>query len=279
MSEEKKKPFLVIAHPKRNDYVPHWLHQATLEAMTKPCPYCHIYEGHIFDIGKSRQRLTEVFLSMPEATHLLFVDDDIIIPIRDSLMYMWDFMEKTGESIVSGLFYRRTPPQYPLLIACEEIEGKIHFNFPCGMTAPRNKLVKVGATGGGLLLIKREVFEKVEPPWFVYGDEELTNKQSVHNKATAGDELAGEDIYFSLKARKVGYKIWVDTRADLIHYVPGFIGNPELINSLLQLQSVSLPRQLAEIRKEYLDRGKARDERTEYDGQIELKQNGVETRH
>jgi len=186
---------------------------------------------------------------MPEATHLLFVDDDIIIPLKDSLVNMWNFLEKNNEYIVSGLFYRKSPPHYPLLIACEEIDGKIRFGFPCGMNPPVNKVCRVGATGGGLLLIKREVFEKVESPWWVWGDSEMTKKQAIFEEDSPYNEWTGEDIYFSLKARAAGFSIWVDTRADLLHYVPQFIGNQKLVK-LVMPEMTTCDAQIQRIRAE-----------------------------
>jgi hypothetical protein len=80
--------FLVIAHSYRTETVAHWLHSATLEALEKPCKFAHVYEGHVFDLGASRTSLAKIALSLPETTHILFVDDDIIIPDPKSLLHV-----------------------------------------------------------------------------------------------------------------------------------------------------------------------------------------------
>jgi len=236
---------IVIGHCKRTEHVPHWQHQATMAALKKPCLSMDIYESHIFDIGASRQAIAESFLSFPEATHLLFVDDDITIPDSDSLVRMFNFLEKNNESIVSGLYYNKTPPHHPLIMACEETETELRFAFPyAGKEPPRNHVIKVGAVPCGFLLIKRQVFEKIPKPWFVYGDPELARKQLLKRGAPPG-----EDIYFSLKARKHGFNLWVDTRADLLHYVPTFVGRKEVVDSIFTTKTEALSQAKAELLK------------------------------
>ena len=218
---------LGIGHNKRSDIVPHWLHQATLATLKMPCQHVDIWESHIFDIGNSRQQVAEIFLKIPGLTHILFVDDDIAVGNSDALNIMFKFLEEDKQYIVSGLYYRRQKPHYPLIMACEEKEDIIMFGFPYGETAPENSIIKVGAVPAGFLLVKREVFEKIPKPWFVYGDPELTRKQAKKGAPP------GEDIYFSLKARKCGFELFVDTRVDLIHYCPEWVGKKEVINKLL----------------------------------------------
>jgi GT2 family glycosyltransferase len=226
--------------------VPHYLHQATLTSMRVPCQTADIWEAHIFDVGKSRQSIVETFLSVPEATHLLFVDDDIIIPNRDSLVGMFQFLEKNHEFIVSGLYYARPTPHYPLILILEERKGKFAFGFPFAENpVPKNSLVKVGALPAGFLLIKREVFEKIESPWFVYHDAELAKKSDSITPV-------GEDVYFSWKARKAGFKLWVDTRADLLHYVPSFVGSKEAL-AYVDMKLINPLREAEVMRKEYLE--------------------------
>jgi hypothetical protein len=214
-----------------------------MAVLKKPCLSLDMYESHIFDIGDSRQSLAESFLSIPEATHLLFVDDDITVPNPDSLTGMFQFLDKYHEHVVSGLYYRKQPPHHPLIMACEEKEDRLLFSFPyADKEPPVNQLIKVGAVPCGFLVIKREVFEKIPKPWFVYGDPELSRKQL----AKAGAP-PGEDIYFSLKARKAGFNLYVDCRADLLHYVPSFVGRKMLVDSVFNSMGDELGRVKDEI--------------------------------
>jgi GT2 family glycosyltransferase len=218
-----------------------------------------MYETHLFDIGHSRNKLAELFMQVPEATHILYVDDDIIVPQRGALINMFGFLEKNNESIVSGLYRQKYPPHTPLIMMMVERDGKLLFSLPYkDKEAPLDKegkgmIFRVGAVPAGFLLIKREVFEKIPPPWFVYDAPEL--------KPLALPEFQrqeiGEDIYFSWKARKHGYKLWVDGRADLIHYCPEFVGRKEIVEKTIHDEN--LVGEVADLRQNYLDSLKKKD--------------------
>jgi GT2 family glycosyltransferase len=255
-----KENFLVIAHSLRTDHVPHWLHPATMEAMHKPCLYANIYESHIFDIGNSRTQLVKMALKFPETTHILFVDDDIIIPDPKSLDKMFNFLEINNQYIVSGLYYNKNPPNWPIIFDLTTRNGKMVFQVPYyGKEPPKDIVREVSAVPLGFCLIKREVFESIKEPWFIFNDPELDSKFT-HNE---GDPIIiGEDIYLSVKAKDAGYRMWVDCRIDLLHYVPHFVGRPELVSSykgkgLVRSQNDNYQR----VRKE-LDELKAQHVRT-----------------
>jgi hypothetical protein len=75
--------------------------------------------------------------------------------------------------------------------------------------------MKVDYLGTGSILIAREVFEKIEPPWFqiVYGIE-----------ANWADEWPGEDIGFSEKCKAAGVNLYVDTTTSSPHIGDRLIG-------------------------------------------------------
>ena len=58
-------------------------------------------------------------------------------------------------------------------------------------------LERVTSIGCGVMMVKREVFEKTPRPWFWF--EQLP-----------GDKLLGEDVYFCIKAHDAGFETWVD---------------------------------------------------------------------
>jgi hypothetical protein len=57
---------------------------------------------------------------------------------------------------------------------------------------------EVGSIGMGVMLIKRNVFEKLTEPWF----------ETPWRTDARG--YIGEDIFFCRKAQDAGYKIWID---------------------------------------------------------------------
>ena len=70
------------------------------------------------------------------------------------------------------------------------------------------KLFEVLAIGTGVALIKMEVFETIEKPWF---------KFNIHDE---GYMIEGEDAWFCAQARKKRFRIWCDGSLKI-----GHIGN------------------------------------------------------
>jgi len=243
-----------VVHCKRTEAVPHWRHQATMATMKYPCPTVEFWESHNFDIGAARSKATEILLSsFPEITYILHVDDDLATGNRNALAGMLYFLKARGEAIISALYYNKFPSQHrcptcgvakhdPLIMSIIEKDGRLYFGFPFrGKTPELGVVYEVTAVPAGFLLVKREVFEKLQKPWFVYNDPELLTKFNM--------DRVGEDMYFSVKARQAGYKLWVDTRAEFIHYSHAWIGRAELVREV----EVGDDKPLAMMRAEYFD--------------------------
>ena len=58
-------------------------------------------------------------------------------------------------------------------------------------------LEQVTAIGCGVMMVKKEVFEKTPRPWFWF-------------EMIPGEKLLGEDVYFCIKAHDAGFDTWVD---------------------------------------------------------------------
>lgn len=120
-----------------------------------------------------------------KATHVLFIDDDMIVP-PDGLLRLLAH----NEPLVGGLYFGRQPPHLP--IAYRYVED--------GQWIPVTKygrgLQEVDAIGFGFMLVAVEVLRKMERPWFEFSDK------------------MGEDMYFCEQAKKLGYTILLD--GDLI---------------------------------------------------------------
>lgn len=72
------------------------------------------------------------------------------------------------------------------------------------------KPFRVNAVGTGIMLIKTEILDKIEQPWFSF----FTVK---YRKAV---EVLGEDIAFCLKCMAAGIEVWVDPTMDIGHCKP-----------------------------------------------------------
>ena len=133
-------------------------------------------------------------------THLLFIDSDTIPPA--------DVLERLlahDKDIISGLtpivHYDRENQAWGTLDNCFTHEDKDKDGQTRTHAVKRNTgLHKIWRCGTSCLLIKREVFEKLQKPYFKFEfDEELTKP------------VRSEDLYFCDKAKEAGFEIWCDS--------------------------------------------------------------------
>ncbi len=152
----------------------------------------------------ARERLAESALEIG-ADYLFMVDDDMMAP--PDLFYK---LVKHDKDIIAPLAFTRNPDHKPVIY--ETIEGYDKgIGTKYGLTRfvlnyPKNQLVECDAVGFGAVLIKTEVFRRMPKPWFF------------------GMESTGEDITLCLKARKLGFSVWMDTSVKL-----GHLGAPTII--------------------------------------------------
>lgn len=123
--------------------------------------------------------------------YLFSVDSDIVLP-SDCLRKMIEH----DKDIITGVYIQRIPNTHTIEvygvtptggmahIPYEEIEGA--------------GLVEVAGCGFGCVLVKRDVLVGIEYPHFVY-------QSAIDHKDTVS-----EDVYFCMKARDNGFRVWVD---------------------------------------------------------------------
>lgn len=134
-----------------------------------------------------------------DATHLFMTEMDMVLPI--------DVIPKLvalDKPIASGLYFLRGGEGQPCLYAPAPVTPVLNKypHTPIGIfpTETPFKIAKAGGCAGlGCVLIKREVFEAIEDPWF-----DLKEK----NPRTL--EGYGSDMYFYTKVREAGFEVWVD---------------------------------------------------------------------
>lgn len=174
-------------------------------------------------IAEARNQLVDIFMSHPEyqgATHLLMFDTDHVIP-ANTLEALVKCATRNDIAMLGALCFVGRPDgrQYPTIYrAYNEGDNNEYLAIEPVDEYPENELVKVGATGGGCILIRRDVFarmltqfgrlangQKNPYPWFQEG---LT---TMHGKAL------GEDIAFCRKAMLMGIDMYVHTGVKLGH--------------------------------------------------------------
>ena len=131
-------------------------------------------------------------------THLLWLDDDHVFN-PDLALYL---ARNQHLDMVSALYYARIGKHIPVAYVKDDTDDKYR-HFPL-IQAP-DGLAEVDAVGFGALLMRLDVLEGMEYPFFSF-------------------DRCGEDIYFCVKAKEKGFKVWLDGS-----YRLGHIGEPGIV--------------------------------------------------
>lgn len=174
----------------------------SLMAMDRP-NFTYLETARGGDLAEKRELQVELGLRLG-CTHIVLLDADMVYP-QSVINDLFGVLNK-GADMSGGLCYRGYEPYNPLIWhPTEERQLKVFTDYKFG------DLVDAGATGAACLLIKKEVFEKVERPWFRIQEEETTDS----GRTTV--IRRGEDTYFCRKATKAGFKLKIMTDYDIGH--------------------------------------------------------------
>lgn len=121
-----------------------------------------------------------------DCTHIWFSDDDMAYP-PDALKRLLAH----GKDIVGAAYSVRQVPKAYVIEYAESVRSDEELD-------KQTELFKCNALGGGMLLIKTEVFEKVPQPHFGY------------KWTPEGAVKMSNDWFFCEKARQAGFEIWCD---------------------------------------------------------------------
>lgn len=153
--------------------------------------YCFYANSLVYE---SRNQLSLMAINK-NAEYLLMIDSDMTFP-RDALT-KYLAMDK---DIVCGLYMTRRKPYIP--VAYSKVYPRTLLKEPGHKAIDELTSQYVDGAGMGFCLIKTEVLRKV---WKRYKSPFEPIKG------------LGEDLSFFYKARKLGYKVWLDTTIDLGH--------------------------------------------------------------
>lgn len=196
-----KNVFIAVSHT--FDYITTTFFDVMLSMETQ---YSYsLTRSNMLPLDRNRTELVSRALEDKSVTHILFIDTDIVPTDRKFL----DIMMSYDLPIVGLLCTKKVPPYEPILVKKDAPEEEkfngFWINYPKG-------LVEVDAIGTGCLLVKREVFEKMNKPYFLF--------RSFYEK----NLYQSEDVYFMQSARNLGYKAYVDTNTTCVHYGPSGFG-------------------------------------------------------
>lgn len=157
-------------------------------------------------------------------THVLMLDADHQHQQHITQLLARHVLEDPSRLVVGGLNFRRGEPYDP----CAYLRGEDGKLYP--PTEWERGLVEVDAIGTGSLLISREVFERIEPPWF-FND---------YSKVME-DHWPGEDMGFSKKCNEAGIKLYVDTTLTSPHMIDAVVDETAYREFLGDHQHTAVP--------------------------------------
>lgn len=142
----------------------------------------------IFD---QREKLAQEALK-EGADYILWIDADMRFP-KDTIARLL----KHNKPIVG---VNATTRSIPVRATAKNLEidfEKKENHWKPVSSKGKTGLEQVTSIGCGVMMVKREVFEKTPQPWFWF-------------EILPGDKLLGEDVYFCVKAHDSGFGTWVD---------------------------------------------------------------------
>lgn len=144
-----------------------------------------------------RNNMARVLLENAGFTHLLMLDCDMGFPAN-----LLTRLLELNAPVVSGLYAGIIGSQ--LLWVCGNWgeDGKVHFYEWLDLG---REPFEADCSGAGCLLIRREVFERLEYPWFRFEE-------------SKDGGLISEDIYFCRKLNAAGMKVTVNPKILCRHF-------------------------------------------------------------
>ena len=232
------KPLILIATPCYGGVV----YQGYMESIIGLLNYAATHDfqvtlalnGQDSLITRSRNKLVSVFLDIPQATHLLFIDADIAFrPEYVDRMLAFDEDVVAGMYPIKNIDWPRLQKHYSADMPPEKVQeaGLNYVGLPCiaAEREERDGFVSAIYAGTGFKLIKRAVFERMIA---AYPETKFTVAQTYPRPKTHSanqyalfecmiDKMTGaylsEDFAFCQRWRQIGGKIWLDTQSRLTH--------------------------------------------------------------
>ena len=231
-------PFVMIATPCYGGL----LNQGWVESIIQLTTYAPqndfavttVMNGHDSLITRSRNKLVSVFLDNPQATHLMFIDADIVFkPEYIKRMLAFDQDVVAGMYPVKNIDWSAVQKKLSPNMTQDQLQeaglNLVGLPYPKPEGEERDGFVTAAYAGTGFKLIKRGVFEKMiaafpETKYSVAQTFPRTTANSGNQYALFDcfiDKMTGvylsEDFAFCQRWRQIGGKIWLDTKSPLTH--------------------------------------------------------------
>jgi hypothetical protein len=146
-------------------------------------------------IAKNRNLIVEAAIQN-KCTHIFFLDDDVTC--NPDVIYQ---LLKHDKDIVTGVLLGKSFPHRPYLFTeVNDDHMFIHYKLNDKDTG----LIPMKGAGLGIILMKIEVFNKIEAPWFRYSP-------------YIPDQL-GEDLYFFDRLDETDVEVYCDLDCTAMHF-------------------------------------------------------------
>jgi len=170
-------------------------------------------------IIRNRNDICKDFLKT-DCDFLYFWDSDngIFPDAFDLFMYG---MKDPEVNILSGLYFRKEPGMRAVPgLSFKGMDGAYTSETAMFVSGGLIDLTTYagavkGMTGGGTLMIRREVIEAISFPWF---DTKWYQEEPLKGYDEGFWGMQTEDVFFCEKAQELGYHIHLDTRIESPHY-------------------------------------------------------------
>ena len=133
---------------------------------------------------------------------LFFIDDDVFVP-HNAL----DMLLRADKDIISGIYWTKTENPAPVIFK-DMGKGPL-YNFE------PDKVIPIGGSGAGCLLINMKVFDKFDEAGIPYFVENWVYTDPSGHKMKCP---IGEDHYFFFKSKELGYQAYAHSGCLCDHY-------------------------------------------------------------
>ncbi len=168
-------------------------------------------------IAMARNEIVKEFLRGP-CNWLLMIDPDMRPDITGEgfLLTSLRLLQATGGGVV-GAPACAGPPGYSVNVfwMAQDDAGIRHVSHQ--EAAEMRGIELVPAVGTGLMLASRNVFERIEPPWF---SDEMLDKEETKLRMS-------QDVAFCMRARQHGVPVFVNWSCWAGHHKQHLVGRPD----------------------------------------------------
>lgn len=174
------------------------------------------------NVSRARNDLAVQFLDTTDGEWALFLDSDMVFP-EDTVVRLLAAAEQADTKIIGGLCVAATE-HGPMPTLFQHAEAGAPTITVQHTDYPENTILEVAATGTACLMVHRCVLEAIR-------EASPDDKRYCWFQEAVRRSWVSEDVEFCLRARELGFSVYVDTTLTIGHYKFGRVWRPEDIKT------------------------------------------------